>query len=45
MSASPNALPVQSALHFDPALLLQAQGIKIVFFDVDGILTDGGLYF
>jgi 3-deoxy-D-manno-octulosonate 8-phosphate phosphatase (KDO 8-P phosphatase) len=26
-------------------LLLQAQGIKVVFFDVDGVLTDGGLYF
>lgn len=33
------------ALSFDPALLLQAQGIRVVFFDVDGVLTDGGLYF
>ncbi|MDP3655011.1 MAG: HAD hydrolase family protein [Rhodoferax sp.] len=33
------------ALHFDPALLLKAQGIKLAFFDVDGVLTDGGLLF
>jgi 3-deoxy-D-manno-octulosonate 8-phosphate phosphatase (KDO 8-P phosphatase) len=33
------------ALRFDPALLLQAQGIRVAFFDVDGVLTDGGLYF
>lgn len=31
------------ALQFDPVLLLKAQGIKIAFFDVDGVLTDGGL--
>lgn len=28
-----------------PELLLKAQGLAIVFFDVDGVLTDGGLYF
>jgi 3-deoxy-D-manno-octulosonate 8-phosphate phosphatase (KDO 8-P phosphatase) len=33
------------ALHFDPALLLKAQGVKVAFFDVDGVLTDGGLIF
>ncbi len=33
------------ALSFPPELLLQAQGIQLVFFDVDGVLTDGGLYF
>jgi 3-deoxy-D-manno-octulosonate 8-phosphate phosphatase (KDO 8-P phosphatase) len=33
------------ALHFDPALLLQAQGIRVAFFDVDGVLTDGGLLY
>lgn len=33
------------ALSFPPELLLQAQGIRVVFFDVDGVLTDGGLYF
>lgn len=36
---------MQSAIHFDPALLLKAQGIKIVFFDVDGVLTDGSLLY
>ena len=42
----PNALPRHvPALNFDPALLLQAQGIKVAFFDVDGVLTDGGLLF
>jgi 3-deoxy-D-manno-octulosonate 8-phosphate phosphatase (KDO 8-P phosphatase) len=33
------------ALHFSPELLLQAQDIRVAFFDVDGVLTDGGLYF
>ena len=32
-------------LNFDPELLLRAQDVKVVFFDVDGVLTDGGLYF
>ena len=32
------------ALHFAPELLLKAQGIKVAFFDVDGVLTDGSLY-
>jgi 3-deoxy-D-manno-octulosonate 8-phosphate phosphatase (KDO 8-P phosphatase) len=32
-------------LNFPPELLLRAQPIKLVFFDVDGVLTDGGLYF
>ena len=32
------------ALHFPPELLLAAQGIRVAFFDVDGVLTDGGLY-
>jgi 3-deoxy-D-manno-octulosonate 8-phosphate phosphatase (KDO 8-P phosphatase) len=32
-------------LHIDPELLLQAQSVKVVFFDVDGVLTDGGLLF
>jgi 3-deoxy-D-manno-octulosonate 8-phosphate phosphatase (KDO 8-P phosphatase) len=31
-------------LTFPPELLLAAQGIKVAFFDVDGVLTDGGLY-
>lgn len=33
------------ALNHPPELLLQAQGIRVAFFDVDGVLTDGGLYF
>jgi 3-deoxy-D-manno-octulosonate 8-phosphate phosphatase (KDO 8-P phosphatase) len=32
-------------LNFAPELLLRAQDVKVVFFDVDGVLTDGGLYF
>jgi 3-deoxy-D-manno-octulosonate 8-phosphate phosphatase (KDO 8-P phosphatase) len=32
-------------LNFAPELLLQAQGIRVAFFDIDGVLTDGGLYF
>lgn len=31
-------------LQFPPELLLKAQGIRVVFFDVDGVLTDGGLF-
>ena len=30
---------------WNPELLLKAQGVRVVFFDVDGVLTDGGLYF
>ena len=36
---------MQAALTFAPNLLLKAQGIRVAFFDVDGVLTDGGLYF
>jgi 3-deoxy-D-manno-octulosonate 8-phosphate phosphatase (KDO 8-P phosphatase) len=32
------------ALNFAPELLLAAQGVRVAFFDVDGVLTDGGLY-
>lgn len=32
------------ALNFAPELLLKAQGIRVAFFDIDGVLTDGGLY-
>jgi 3-deoxy-D-manno-octulosonate 8-phosphate phosphatase (KDO 8-P phosphatase) len=32
------------ALHLAPELLLAAQGVRVAFFDVDGVLTDGGLY-
>jgi 3-deoxy-D-manno-octulosonate 8-phosphate phosphatase (KDO 8-P phosphatase) len=37
MSAKP-------ALIFTPEQLLAAQGVRVAFFDVDGVLTDGGLY-
>jgi 3-deoxy-D-manno-octulosonate 8-phosphate phosphatase (KDO 8-P phosphatase) len=30
---------------FGPELLLKAQGIAVVFIDVDGVLTNGGLHF
>lgn len=33
------------ALHINPELLLCAQDVRIAFFDVDGVMTDGGLYF
>ena len=36
---------MQPTLGFPPELLLRAQPVKVVFFDVDGVLTDGGLYF
>jgi len=32
-------------IRFSPELLLKAQDIRMVLFDVDGVLTDGGLYF
>ncbi len=32
------------ALSFAPDQLLRAQGVRVAFFDVDGVLTDGGLY-
>ncbi|RYF80506.1 MAG: 3-deoxy-D-manno-octulosonate 8-phosphate phosphatase [Comamonadaceae bacterium] len=34
-----------AALTFDPELLLAAQDLRVAFFDVDGVLTDGGVYF
>lgn len=37
--------PITPALNFPPEVLLRAQGIRVAFFDVDGVLTDGGLYF
>lgn len=32
------------ALHFPSELLLKAQAVRVAFFDVDGVLTDGGIY-
>ena len=42
---SVNLPPLRPVLNFDPELLLRAQPVRVVFFDVDGVLTDGGLYF
>lgn len=42
---SPVLPPLRPVLNFDPELLLRAQSVRVVFFDVDGVLTDGGLYF
>ena len=36
---------LQPALQIAPELLLLAQDVRVAFFDVDGVLTDGGLYF
>lgn len=36
---------MQPAIQFDPAILLRAQGVRVAFFDVDGVLTDGGLLY
>jgi 3-deoxy-D-manno-octulosonate 8-phosphate phosphatase (KDO 8-P phosphatase) len=32
------------ALQYSPELLLRAQSVRVAFFDVDGVLTDGSLY-
>lgn len=34
-----------AALQFAPDLLLKAQNVRVLFLDVDGVLTDGGLLF
>ena len=44
MALVPQTSP-SPALQIDPELLLRAQGVRVAFFDVDGVLTDGGLYF
>lgn len=33
-----------AAVQFPPTLLTQAQGVRVMFFDVDGVLTDGRIY-
>lgn len=38
----PPMVPVQN---WDAQLLLRAQEVRVAFFDVDGVLTDGGLLF
>ncbi|MDA7418525.1 HAD hydrolase family protein [Xenophilus arseniciresistens] len=42
MNDSSSSAPMQ---RFAPELLLAAQGMRVAFFDVDGVLTDGGVYF
>ena len=37
--------PLAPTLTFPPTLLLRAQPVRVAFFDVDGVLTDGSLYF
>ncbi|MFN3495234.1 MAG: KdsC family phosphatase [Hydrogenophaga sp.] len=41
----PELPPLNPVLHHEPALLLRAQPVRVVVLDVDGVLTDGGLYF
>jgi 3-deoxy-D-manno-octulosonate 8-phosphate phosphatase (KDO 8-P phosphatase) len=36
---------MQAALTFPATALARAQAVRVVFFDVDGVLTDGGLHF
>ena len=36
---------MRPVVSFAPELLLLTQPVKVVFLDVDGVLTDGGLYF
>lgn len=45
MNATADRNHTPPALSFEPELLLRAQGLRVAFFDVDGVLTDGGLYF
>jgi 3-deoxy-D-manno-octulosonate 8-phosphate phosphatase (KDO 8-P phosphatase) len=42
--SSTDLIPLRPVLNFDPELLLRAQPVRVVFFDVDGVLTDGGLF-
>ncbi len=42
MQQSPKTMPNS---RFSAELLLKAQGIKVVVFDIDGVMTDGGLLF
>jgi 3-deoxy-D-manno-octulosonate 8-phosphate phosphatase (KDO 8-P phosphatase) len=36
---------MKPVIQFEPALLLKAQDVKVAFFDVDGVLTDGSLLY
>ena len=41
----PDTTPPTPHLRFAPELLLRAQPVRVVFFDVDGVLTDGSLLY
>lgn len=36
---------IQAQQQVAPELLLKAQSVRVVFFDIDGVFTDGGLFF
>lgn len=36
---------LQPVVEFTPELHMQAQPVRVAFFDVDGVLTDGGLFY
>jgi 3-deoxy-D-manno-octulosonate 8-phosphate phosphatase (KDO 8-P phosphatase) len=38
-------MSIKPALNFPAELLWKAQSVKVVLLDVDGVLTDGGLYY
>jgi len=40
-----NLIMTKHALRFPAPLLEKARGVSIFFLDVDGVMTDGGLYF
>lgn len=42
---TPPIAPRKASRSFAPEILLRAQDIELVIFDVDGVLTDGGIYF
>ena len=44
-TTTPSLPALVPALNFAPELLQRAQGLKVVFLDVDGVLTDGSIYF
>jgi 3-deoxy-D-manno-octulosonate 8-phosphate phosphatase (KDO 8-P phosphatase) len=41
----PSLPPLVPSLQFAPEVLVRAQEVRVMFFDVDGIFTDGGLFF
>jgi len=47
MNSSPATVlpPITPVQRWSPESLLRARDVRVAFFDVDGVLTDGGLYF